>query len=324
MRVLVIEDSTQLAGLVGRELEQELGCEVSCARDPVEALAGHRDHEFDLAIVDLLYEHLNRDFEARRIAGTISLTSASLLVTGLAAVHRLTVPRRDAGVVIWTSGEANRRLHLLFAYEDLAARVFCSKSSGTGRADTLMEALKAAADGRSYVDPVLNSYLPAEGQPAIRDTILREASKRAVWRALAIGARTRGQISEITGYSSRHVGNLIPAMFDDLARLDAGLAPSEAPMADVISYASRNWEFFLDDTVRAMYPLHVTFSAADGNRDVQRVSIDMDLEAHAVPDAAAGRVRDGGTATTRIRKDDAGQVAESMRHRNGDLADRDV
>jgi len=70
--------------------------------------------------------------------------------------------------------------------------------------------------------------------------------------------------------------------------------------------------------------LRVTGRAADGNRYVLRVSIDLDSEALAVDDAAAGRVRDGGTATTRIREDDAGQVAESMRHRNGDPADRNV
>jgi DNA-binding NarL/FixJ family response regulator len=254
MRVLIIEDHTQLAGLVGRELEQEFGYTVMLARDPVEAMAASRDGEFDLAVVDLIYADLSRAFDARREAGSVSLTSASLLVTGLAAVHHLTVPRSGTGVVIWTSGEANRRLHLLFAYEDLAVRVFCSKSSGTGRLDTLMTALKAAADGRGYVDPVLNPYLPAAGQPTVSSTLLRDPPRRAVWRALAIGGHTRKRISEITGYSERHVGNLIPPMQEDLAALDAGLRASKAPMADLVSYASKNWEFFLDDTVRAMYP----------------------------------------------------------------------
>jgi hypothetical protein len=68
----------------------------------------------------------------------------------------------------------------------------------------------------------------------------------------------------------------------------------------------------------------VARSAADGDSDVLRVSIDLDLEALAVRDATAGRVRDSGTATTRIRKDDAGQVAKSMRHRNRSLADRNI
>lgn len=254
MRILLIEDHAQLAGPVSRELQEEFGCTVKHARDPIEAAEAYREGEFDLAVVDLLYQHLNNDFEARRAAGKVTLTSSRLLVTGLSAVHQLTASGQGTGIVIWTSGEANRRLHLLFAYEDLAVRAFCSKSSGTGRIDTLMEALKAAADRRGYVDPILNSYLPVPGAPKISETILRDQSKRAVWRAIALGAHTRERISDLTGYRPRTVGNLIPQMFSDLSLLDAGLEESEAPMADVVSYASKNWEFFLDDTLRTRYP----------------------------------------------------------------------
>jgi DNA-binding NarL/FixJ family response regulator len=254
MRILLIEDHTQLAGPVSRELEAEFGCTVKHARDPIEAAGMYAPGEFDLAVVDLLYQHLHQDFEARMAAGKVTLTSAQLLVTGLAAVHHLTASGGDTGIVIWTSGEANRRLHLLFAYEDLAVRAFCSKSSGTGRIDTLMDALRAAAGHRSYVDPILNSYLPAPGTPKISETVLRDESKRAIWRAIALGAHTRDRVSEMTGYRPRTVGNLIPQMFSDLRLLDAGMGESEAPMADVVSYASKNWEFFLDDTLRARYP----------------------------------------------------------------------
>ena len=160
MRVLLIEDHVPLAGLVSRELHQEYGCEVTYARDPLEARAAYQQASFDLAIVDLLYEHLNRDFDSRRAAGTASLTSKELLLSGLAAVCDLAAGPAGAGVVIWTSGEASRRLHLLFAYEELAARVFCSKSAGTGKLDILIEALRAAAEKRTYIDPV-PEFLPA-------------------------------------------------------------------------------------------------------------------------------------------------------------------
>lgn len=253
MRVLLIEDHAPLAGLVSRELERECGWEVSYARDPHEVAAYDRA-SFDLAIVDLLYEHLTRDFDIRRAAGAVTLTSRELLLSGLAAVRGLAADPGRTGVVIWTSGEASRRLHLLFAYEEFAARVFCSKSAGTGTLDTLIEALRAAADKRTYIDPVLNSYLPADGAPPISSTILHDPARRSVWRALALGARTRSQVSEVTGYSSRHVGNLIPEMFNDLSAFDAGLRTSSSPMNEVISYASRNWEFFLDETVRQVYP----------------------------------------------------------------------
>jgi len=39
MRVLLIEDHAPLARLVGRELQQEYGYEVTLARDPIEARA---------------------------------------------------------------------------------------------------------------------------------------------------------------------------------------------------------------------------------------------------------------------------------------------
>jgi DNA-binding NarL/FixJ family response regulator len=254
MRVLLIEDHTHLAGPVSRELEAEFGCTVKHARDPIEAAAMYREGEFDLAVVDLLYQHLHDDFEARLAAGKVTLTSSRLLVTGLAAVHNLTAAGRDTGIVIWTAGESNRRLHLLFAYEDLGVRAFCSKSSGTGRIDTLMEALRAAAAGHGYVDPILNSYLPAPGAPKISETILRDQTKRAIWRAAALGGRTRERIAEMIGYRPRTVGNLIPQMYSDLTLLDAGLPESEAPMVDVVSYATSNREFFLDDTLRTRYP----------------------------------------------------------------------
>ena len=87
MRVLLIEDHAQLAGLVSRELHHAHGWQVTAAaRDPLVARAAYRDTSFDLAIVDLLHEHLIRDFDERRAAGTASLTSKSLLISGLAAV----------------------------------------------------------------------------------------------------------------------------------------------------------------------------------------------------------------------------------------------
>ena len=68
----------------------------------------------------------------------------------------------------------------------------------------------------------LNSYLPADGAPTISSTILHDPARRSVWRALAIGARTRSQVSEITGYPR------VPRQPDsrdvsDLSALDAGL-----------------------------------------------------------------------------------------------------
>jgi hypothetical protein len=177
-----------------------------------------------------------------------------LLITGLTAVRTLQDEGSDVGAVIWTSGEANRRLHLLYAYEDLGMRVFCSKSPGTGRVDTLEEAARAARRKRQFVDVVLEPYLPVEHSRHISEILLRDESRRAIWRAVAAGAHTRSEIGRLAGYSARTVGNRIPDMYEDLLEFDAGLAGSKTPLIEVVRYAANNWQFFLDEAVRAMFP----------------------------------------------------------------------
>jgi DNA-binding NarL/FixJ family response regulator len=254
MNVLLIEDHSQLAGLVRQELQEKHGYKTTWEQDPIQAREKYQKENYDIAIIDLLYSHLSQDFEDLRRNRMVTATSRQLLVSGLMAAQELTAPPRHTRVVIWTSAEPNRRLHILYAYEELGIRVFCSKSSGEGTSDTFVSALEAAAEGRTFADPVLNSYLPAANSLGLRKTILRESNKRAIWRALALEARTRSEISDITGYSNRTIGNLIPAMLDDLIEFDPGISRNSPPMAQLISYASRNWEFFLDEVVRTQLP----------------------------------------------------------------------
>jgi CheY-like chemotaxis protein len=255
MRVLLIEDQGLLMELVRRELAGQYGHQVSCASSSLEARERYSDSPFDVALIDLLSTDISHRFDAARAAKTVSLTASTLLITGLTAVQDLRAPHRDVPVALWTSGDADRRLHLLFAYEELAVRVFCSKNPGTGTLQPLHEALLAAVEQRDYVDPVLNSYLPADGAPKLRDTILRGETKRAIWRALALNASSRNQIRDLTGYATRTIGNEIPEMLNDLITLDPGMNnPDRAPMYQVSSFAQYNWEFFLDNAVRSLYP----------------------------------------------------------------------
>ncbi len=250
--VLIVEDSLQLAEAVREQLETWHGYTVTCVRDPVAMRVRLDQESFDVALIDLLFEHLSHEFNSRRVAGQVRL-SAQLLVTGLAAL-RLARDTPGTRTVVWTSGEANRRLHLLYAYEELGERVFCSKSSGEEHAGSVAAALQAAHAGRPYVDPVLNAYLPTKTAASIAQTVLRDPLRRAVWRAVALGAHSRSEISHKTGYSARTVGNEIPEMYADLRALDPGLPASRQPLTEVVRYAATNWEFFLDDTVRQAYP----------------------------------------------------------------------
>lgn len=252
--VLIVEDSTQLAQAVREQLEAWHGYSVTCVRDPDEMLSELAKRTYDLALVDLLFEHISRDFNHRRLAGQVWLSAPPFLVTGLTALRIAHESAPSMRTVVWTSGEANRRLHLLYAYEVLGERIFCSKSSGAERAQALADALSAAGRGVPHIDPVLNAYLPTAKAATLAGTILREPFRRAVWRAIALGAHTRAEISRLTGYSPRYIGNEIPEMYADLRTLDPGLPESRQPLIEVVRYAATNWEFFLDEAVRHAYP----------------------------------------------------------------------
>jgi DNA-binding NarL/FixJ family response regulator len=176
-----------------------------------------------------------------------------MLITGLTAVNDLRARPDPGGIVLWTSGEANRRLHLLYAEEELKIRAYCSKSSGTGKADVLNAAILAAAAGRPYVDPVLSAYLPSSHSHPISQTIFRDEKHRAIWRAIALGAHSREEIAELTGHPRRTIGNLMPDLLVQLLTLDPGIQAGK-PLNEIVRYANRNWEFFLDDAVRARFP----------------------------------------------------------------------
>lgn len=254
LSILLVEDSDLLAGSTSRELEREYGHDVTWLRDPTLITAKLSEQRFDVAIVDVLYEHLNREFDARRLAGQVKIRGEQLLITGLTAIHILGQQLPAIGTVVWTIGEANRRLHLLYAYENLETRNYCSKSPGTGDFGTLEYAARIAPTQQQYVDPVLNPYLPVTRARRATDILLKDECKRAIWRAMAVGAAGRTDIARIAGYSDRTVGNRMPEMYQDLLEFDPGLPPSRAPQIEVARYAASNWQFFLDEAVRSMYP----------------------------------------------------------------------
>jgi len=254
LNILLVEDSDQLAGSISRELKREYGHTVTWLRDPTLMESTPGNQRFDVAIIDLLYEHLNREFDAKRLAGRVRVRGDRLLISGLTAIRILREERLAAGIVVWTSGEANRRLHLLYSYEDLAIRTYCSKSPGTGRADILEQAVRMAHNHSHYVDPVLNPYLPAGRGRRASDILLQDECKRAIWRAIALGADTRIEIQRLAGYAARTIGNRIPEMYRDLQEFEAGFVSARSPLLEVVRFATGNWQFFLDDAVRVMYP----------------------------------------------------------------------
>lgn len=250
MRVLVVEDQEPAAKTAVDELRQALGCEVAVTRDPRRAIELLRTQDFDIAIIDMLFRACTEAFERRRRNKQVRLTDPALHLSGLAVLHAIRLLPNAPRPVIWTSGEPNRHLHLLFAYEELLARVFCSKEE-LGR---LEEAVRHALAGEEYVDPRLAYYVPSERGRRLRETILSQPRRLGIWRTIALGQHRHWIIARTLGMSAKAVRTSMGEMRRRLLELDPGLNAGNNPSTEVIRYASQNWEFFLDDTVRRMFP----------------------------------------------------------------------
>lgn len=253
-RVLMIEDMDTVSGPVSRELQSQYGYDVTCLRDPSELTAILPLVTFDVAVVDLLFEPMSRGFQARLAAGDVNLGSGPLLITGLTALRLLAQARHPIPSVVWTTAEANRRLHLIYAREEaeLGTKCFCSKTPGTGTTETLHLAIEAACAGQAFADPAINPYLPSPTSPRLSDTLLKDACSRSIWRAIAAGAKDRATISRLTPYKMKTVANQIGRMYECLREFDQGLPETRFAQNEIVSYAGRNWEFFLDDAVRLL------------------------------------------------------------------------
>lgn len=106
MRVLLVEDEDQVAGLTQRELEREYGHKVTLAGDPETAARHLGEQTFDVVVVDILFHQLLQDFERRRLARQVTPGSERLLSSGLAVIQLARKPSlhpklRSGPLAIW-------------------------------------------------------------------------------------------------------------------------------------------------------------------------------------------------------------------------------
>lgn len=254
MNVLLVEDHEQFAGLAQRELERVYGHDVLVASGLREAEKCLNEQTFDVAVVDILYDQLLAEFDRQRMSKQLKPTDKQLLASGLSVIVAALEARPAPGVVAWTSGDPGRRLHLIFAYEELEVRSFCSKRSGNGSLEPLNRAIQAAGEGYRYADNILGVYLPSRQSYPLSITLLREQNRRMLWRALALGYHTAEEIAAVTPYKAKTVRNAMGGMFDDLRLVDPGVTDTKKPQPELVRYASSNRYFFLDDAVRKLYP----------------------------------------------------------------------
>lgn len=250
VRVLVVEDQGVAAEMAVAELTDTMKCDVTVAADPLEALSRLAVEPFSAVVVDMLYLPLSTEFEARRRMGLVRLTDPRLHVSGLAVLHAVRRLGLDTRTILWSSGEPNRRLHMMFAYEVLDCRVMCSKHAVAN----LPQALRAALGGKEYIDPMLRMYFPPPFSKPLHKTILASSKKLAIWRAMALGQHQHKAIAKTANVESSTVRKGMDEMRSRLLQFDPGCVAEGSPSAELIRYASQNWEFFLDDTVREIFP----------------------------------------------------------------------
>ncbi|MEU0884072.1 response regulator [Lentzea sp. NPDC005914] len=248
MRVLVVEDEGMSAAMAVTELTGAAPCEVVVVTDPIEAFVRLSRERFDVAVVDMLYQKHSDEFERRRRLGDVRLTDARLHLSGLAVLRA--ADEAGTKAVLWTNGEPNRRLHMMFALEELGCRTMCQKDA-VGK---LAVTVRAAAEGREHIDPVLRMHLPPRSSPSLRDTFLHSETRRASWRAMALGLHDHSRIAKAVGIASGTVRRRVEDMRSRLVAFDPGCSPEGPPTPELVRYASQNWQFFLDDTVREIYP----------------------------------------------------------------------
>ncbi|KOV90126.1 response regulator [Nocardia sp. NRRL S-836] len=248
-KVLLVEDEGVAAQMAVTELHSVLSCEITVVPDPVEALTRLAHEPVDLAVVDMLYQAHSVEFEQRRRLGQVKLTDRRLHLSGLAVLHAARTANPAAKTVLWTNGEPNRRLHMMFALEQLGCRVMCPKDA-VGK---LAAAVRAAVEEREHIDPLLRMYFPPPSAPTLAETFFTSSTRLAVWRAIALGVHEHAAIGAVVGVTAGTVRSGMDALRSRLVAFDPGCSPDGSPSAEVLRYASQNWQFFLDDTVREFH-----------------------------------------------------------------------
>lgn len=252
------EDHLAYVGFLAQELRTAYGHEVLLLDDPFEAEAELQRNRYDAVIADILFDEMLEQFSERAPQRTNILTSDRLIRSGLSIMKA--AQSAGTGVIVWTAGDAYRKLHMAFAYQELGVRAFCSKRSAAG-AQGLHDALNSVAAGNDSIDVIIGAALPSPHSVGLRQTLLsKPTSKRAIWRALAVGSRSREAVKALTGFETSTIGDLVRNMHDDLQALGMRLQTSastldeRAKFNECLSFAEFYAQFFLDDTVRAMYP----------------------------------------------------------------------
>ncbi|KAA2247309.1 response regulator transcription factor [Solihabitans fulvus] len=250
LRILIVEDEGVSVEAAINALRTAASAAIDVVSGPFEAIEKMKAESYDVALVDMLFRTESDEFETRRRLGRIGLDGGQLHQSGLAVLHaiaKLGLPTRP---VIWSGGAPNRRIHMIFAHEVMGCRVMCAKEAS----GDLPRAVAAALQGSEYMHPVLGMYLTPDYARPLKETLLASPARLRIWRAMASGQHQHKAIAKSAGVKPSTIRKSMDDLRSKLLEFDPGYPANGSPSTELIRYVAQNWEFFLDDTVRAMFP----------------------------------------------------------------------
>ena len=230
-KVAMVEDHMMTAEGVMDVLTRRCGHEVTLFNHPSKLHT--QDATFDAALVDLLFRVPDAD-------------AALEFDTGITALRFFS--DRGTPTILWTSGEANRSLHLSAAFSLFDIRGAIPKDPPLAE---LIECLTDVLAGKRWIHPQLRPYETLHKERSAGEKLLASAKHRSIWKALAAGASSHGEVARATNYAQYTIREAVGEMNQLLAHssLLAQSADSGRPLINVSAFARLHREFFLDHTL---------------------------------------------------------------------------
>lgn len=258
MSVLLVDDAAY-AKLMATLLTDRYRHRVHYADGPDSAVGHLRRHTYDVLVVDVLFGPEMTRFDQRFREGRVSPVDGPFPQSCLSVLGEAARSGRAGSSVIWTEGDDKRLLHMRFAQERLGVRVFADKNQDGDAVPMLHDAItKAARD-----EPSVDRRLQEEGIRAdnryttsVADSLFTPGARAAVWRALALGAKSYQDIRRAIGLlmDKTQFSHLADRMATDADNLNViSEVRGREKLAFLTAFAERHRRFLLDRFIKAHF-----------------------------------------------------------------------
>jgi len=208
--------------------------------------------QFDVALVDVLYVPILESLEDERRRGAISAGTGPFFESGLAVLDAIET-QQPIPAAIWSEGDDNRLLHMIYAFQRFNVGNFYRKFQvGTALLD---RAIKQTTSGIRYIDKGLQQSGVGAAWLPLDKTLFAEPEWPVIWRALALGATSHKKIQEKVKI---HIGKYRREVIGAMAQAADNMSSVSEYDGDALGFcamfAARQRTFLLDATIKKHFP----------------------------------------------------------------------